>query len=122
VARLLGRAVDLDLALDVLRNYSPDEQRAIGMEEIVCFACSEFELTRQQLGSKCRRRRVVTARNLAFYLARKHTELSLAQIGSHFNRRHSTVLKGIANVEREIGGETPLGRQLASTAKRIQGS
>ena len=58
---------------------------------------------------------MVLARNTAFFLARKYTDLSLKDIGERFNRRHSTVIKGITNVERELRQETPLGRQLERT-------
>jgi chromosomal replication initiator protein len=60
------------------------------------------------------------ARNTAFYLARKHTDLSLQQIGSQFNRRHSTVLKGITNVEREISRQSPVGRQLGAAMQKLR--
>ena len=65
--------------------------------------------------SKSRRSQTVLARNTAFFLARKHTQLSLAAIGDRLGRKHSTVLKGIINVERELSHQTPLGRQIAST-------
>jgi chromosomal replication initiator protein len=94
-------------------------ERSIGLGEIVDFVCENFELSRPQLSSKSRKRQVVTARNMAFYLARKHTDLSLKQIGDQFNRRHSTVLKGITNVEREISRQSPLGRQLDATMQRM---
>jgi len=61
----------------------------------------------------------VLARNTAFYLCRKHTALSLAAIGERLGRKHSTVLKGIINVEREINHQTPLGRQISSTVGRL---
>jgi chromosomal replication initiator protein len=64
------------------------------------------------LQSKSRKRSIVSARNTAFYMARKYTSLSLKDIGSQFNRRHSTVLKGITNVEREISKDSALGHQV----------
>ncbi len=55
-----------------------------------------------------------------FYLARKHTDLSLKEIGDRFSRRHSTVLKGITSIEREMSRETPLGRQVSNTLSLIE--
>lgn len=118
-ARLLNRGIDMEMAREILNNYSAAEERAIGLNEIVKFVCENFDLSRPQLSSKSRKRQVVIARNMAFYMARKHTDLSLKQIGDHFNRRHSTVLKGITNMEREISGQTPLGRQLDVTMRRL---
>jgi chromosomal replication initiator protein len=117
-ARLLNRAVTLNLAWEVLDNYaiqnaSPD------FFNIVEFICKSYGLSEDELKSKSRKRQVVLARNTAFYLARKHTDLSLKDIGEKLGRRHSTVLKGITKVEREISLQTPLGRQLEKTADRL---
>lgn len=70
--------------------------------------------------SKSRSKLNVLARNIAFYLARKHTNLSLAEIGKHFNRNHSTVIKGIANIERDVKLQTAEGMRLAQTMERLQ--
>ena len=75
-------------------------------------SCSTFRLNATDLKSKSRKQGIVMARNTAFFLARKYTDLSLKDIGERFNRRHSTVLKGITKVEREISMKTPHGRQL----------
>jgi chromosomal replication initiator protein len=117
-ARLLNRAVTMNLAWEVLDNYavhnaSPD------FAHIIEFTCKSYSLSEDELKSKSRKRQIVLARNTAFYLARKHTELSLKDIGERLGRRHSTVLKGITKVEREISLQTPLGRQIASTAERL---
>ena len=61
----------------------------------------------------------VVARNTAFYLARKHTDLSLVDIGRRFNRKHSTVIKGIASVEQEVSRKTSLGNQIARTMSQL---
>ncbi len=117
-ARLLNRAVTMDLAWDVLDNYatqcaSPD------FGHIIEFICRSYSLSEDELKSKSRKRQIVLARNTAFYLARKHTDLSLKAIGEKLGRRHSTVLKGITKVEREISLQTPLGRQIEQTAERL---
>lgn len=111
-ARLLKQNITSALARDVLQNYSQENQ-VPSLENITNFVCSTFELVLDKLRSKSRKQQVVLARNTAFYLARKHTNLSLKDIGEHFNRRHSTVIKGITNLEREISRDSSLGRQLA---------
>lgn len=117
-ARLLNQHISLDMAWEIVEQYTVPETRCT-VERIIEFICSSFELSPQQLKSKSRQRQIVLARNMAFFMARHHTELSLKDIGDRFNRKHSTVLKGIANVEREMNLDTPLGRQLSSTMKMI---
>ncbi|THB68394.1 MAG: chromosomal replication initiator protein DnaA [Desulfovibrio sp.] len=120
-AKLLNKSICMDLAWQVVGNYAASTP-LLSLDNIVDFVCETYELNPEQLKSKSRRRQAVLARNTAYYLARNYTNLSLKDIGDRFNRRHSTVLKGIANMEREISLETPLGRQLSRTlemAKRF---
>lgn len=117
-AKLLNRTVTMDMAWEVLENYavhnaSPD------FPHIIEFICRSYDLSEEELRSKSRKRQIVLARNTAFFLARRHTEMSLKAIGERLGRRHSTVLKGIAKVEREMSQQTPLGRQLKSTVERL---
>jgi chromosomal replication initiator protein len=60
--------------------------------------CSVFGVSRQDLLSTKRTARVSHARQLAIYLARDLTSLSLAQIARDFNRDHSTALHSIRTV------------------------
>ena len=117
-ARLLNRAVTMNLAWEVLDNYAV-YNAAPDFGHIVEFICKSYSLSEDELKSKSRKRQIVLARNTAFYLARKHTEMSLKAIGEKLGRRHSTVLKGITKVEREISLQTPLGRQIKQTAERL---
>ena len=117
-ARLLNRAISLDLAWQVMDNYALDHPSP-DLCHITDFVCRAFNLKETDLRSKTRKRNLVIARNTAFYLVRKHTSLSLSEIGGHFGRKHSTVLKGITNIEREISIQTPLGRQLENMIERL---
>jgi len=117
-ARLLNRAVTMNLAWEVLENYAIHNSTP-DFAHIIDFVCKSYSLSEDELKSKSRKRQVVLARNTAFFLARKHTELSLKAIGERLGRRHSTVLKGITKLEREISMQTPLGRQIENTAQRL---
>ena len=90
-ARILGQGICMDMAWDVLRNYDL-EQPNINLDQIVDYVCTVYNIQREHLVSKSRKRQHVIARNTAFFLARKHTPLSLQDIGQRFNRRHSTVV------------------------------
>jgi len=118
-ARLLGQQISTELAWQVLENYAAQSASSPDMERIVSFVCKTYGIEESELLSKSRSQQTVLARNTAFFLCRKHTTLSLAAIGERLGRKHSTVLKGIINVEREINHQTPLGRQLTSTIGRL---
>lgn len=118
-ARLLNTNITLQMAFEVMSHYAALNP-ILDMETILAFVCRAFDLNREQLLSSSRKQEYVQARNTAFYLARKHTDLSLEAIGRQFNRRHSTVLKGITSLEREISRQSPLGTQIANTISLIE--
>jgi chromosomal replication initiator protein len=118
-AKLLHCGISVDLAWEILQHYDV-EARPLTLEDIVSYVCDVYRLSPDQLASKSRKRQLVLARNTAFLLARQHTELSLADIGNRFNRRHSTVVKGITSLERHLALRTPLGRELERTIESIR--
>ncbi|WP_428566784.1 MAG: chromosomal replication initiator protein DnaA [Solidesulfovibrio sp. DCME] len=117
-ARLLNCRISVDLAWDVLRHYDVSS-RPLTLDDIVSYVCDVYRLSPDQLVSKSRKRQYVLARNTAFLLARQHTDLSLVDIGNRFNRRHSTVVKGITALEKHLSLKTPLGRELERTIESI---
>ena len=118
-ARLLGSAITMQMAWEMVENYAPGG-KTLDLDGIVRYVCQGYGITKDQISSKSRKRELVVARNTVFYLARKHTEMSLEEIGSRFNRSHSTVIKGITSLEREISRESSLGRQMAGAISIIE--
>ncbi len=111
-----------DLALEVLRQFQPAGQplRMPSFEELLDGVSRCCGLSPRQLSSGLRRRSYVEARNVLFYLARKYTDLTLVQIGARVNKRHSTVIKGIAAVEHSLSCATSTGRQTARLISLIE--
>ncbi len=118
-SQILNTIVTRDMALEVLSQYAI-QTPFFNLDSITQQVCEAFGLCIDQLATRSRKANLVLARNTIFYLARKHTDLSLEAIGGRFNRRHSTVIKGIASVERELSRETSIGRQISDTLDRIE--
>lgn len=118
-ARFFNRAINLDMARETVSNYL-DSVAVVNLPEIIRMVCEGFGVAAESLGSKSRKQEYVQARNTIFYLARKHTALSLQEIGRHFGRTHSTVIKGITSLEREVSRQTHSGRQLMSAIALIE--
>jgi chromosomal replication initiator protein len=118
-ARILRTGITAQMAWEVIANYAV-YLPVLDVEAIIRQVCRGFGLTREQLVSASRKQEYVAARNTAFYLTRKHTDLSLTAIGQLFNRKHTTVIKGITSLERELSSETSLGRQIANAITMIE--
>ena len=120
-ARLNGNTVSEEMAMDVIRAVARTSPN-LSIDDVVSLICRSFDLTPAQLASKSRRQNLVVARNTAFFLLRKHTDLTLEEIGDRFNRKHSTVIKGITAVEREMSRHSSLGTQIEHAVANIERS
>ena len=101
-AHLTNQTIDLRLATMVLKDVLSDpEDTEISVSLIMGQTASFFDVTIEQLCSSDRSRPIVEARQIAMYLCRNLTDLSLPKIGEAFGGRdHTTVM--YAN--KKIGG------------------
>jgi chromosomal replication initiator protein len=78
----------------VLKDLFPDgRDRIIAVQEIIEEVAQYFSISPEELCSASRSRQLVNARQIAMYLTRELTDLSLPRIGRAFgNRDHSTVM------------------------------
>jgi chromosomal replication initiator protein len=93
----------LDLAKDVLRNIIKTEEQSVPIESIQKCVASHFNLRVSDLKAKKKTKQIVLARQIAIYLSRKLSKLSLVEIGERFGGKdHSTVLHAIKKIEHHI--------------------
>ena len=93
-ASLNRQVVDLGLAEIVLKDLIPSESNPeITASTIMAQTAAFFSLTMEDLCGTSRSRALVEARQIAMYLCRELTELSLPKIGQTFGGRdHTTVM------------------------------
>ncbi|HZJ78973.1 MAG TPA: chromosomal replication initiator protein DnaA [Dysgonamonadaceae bacterium] len=92
--------VDLTLARRVIEQSIKFDVKKITVQKIQEVVCDFFDIKRDLIQSKSRKREIVQARQVAMYFTKTHTELSLAQIGSHIGKRnHATVLHACKTVQ-----------------------
>ncbi len=85
--------ITLELAKSVIEKVVPAEKSEVSLDEIEDKCVSYFGVTKEQIHSKSRKREIVQARQVAMYLCRNLTKLSLSTIGANIgNRDHATVL------------------------------
>jgi len=99
----------LDVAT-VAHHFRPDlEHRQLTMERILREVGDYFKVPVRQLQSSGRSQSVLVPRQVAMYLARRFTRLSLSEIGDHCGGRdHSTVLHACRKVEKAVLRDTVL--------------
>jgi chromosomal replication initiator protein len=103
-AALTGERIDLEMARDVLQDLIPTvEARPLSPEDIISTAAASYGYSPADLTGPSRRQPLVTARQIAMYLCRELTNLSLPKVGALFGGRdHTTVLHAVEKVKRLI--------------------
>ena len=91
---LFKREIDMSLAERIIKKaVRIIENKPITIDKIITKVCEHYKMDESVLHSKSRKREVVQVRQVAMFLAKKHTEISAAKIGQYIGKRdHATVL------------------------------
>ena len=89
------------------------------LERIQKAVCDVLHLSLADMRSPRRAATLVRGRQLAMYVARNQTDLSLAEIARGFDRDHSTVLHSIRRVERDLEPGSDIHRALELIHERL---
>ncbi len=121
-ASLNRQPVDLALAEVVLKDIIPGEQNPqITGGLIMSTAAAYFGLTLDDLCSSSRSRVLVQARQIAMYLCRELTDLSLPKIGQLFGGRdHTTVMHSDRKIRELMGERRNIYNQVTELTARIR--
>ena len=101
---LLKREINLDLAQRIVRKaVRCAEVKAVTIDDIIEKVCAHYKIDTSAIHTKTRKREVVQVRQVAMYLAKKHTETSSSKIGQLIgNKDHATVLHACKTVKDQL--------------------
>ncbi len=121
-ASLNRQTVDMSLAEIVLKDLIPnDASSQITSATIMAQTAAYFGLTLDDLQGQSRSRVLVTARQIAMYLCRELTDLSLPKIGQQFGGRdHTTVMHADKKIRQLMAERRAIYNQVTELTNRIK--
>ncbi len=121
-ASLNRQPVDLNLAEVVLKDLIPDSEGSeITATTIMAATAAYFGLSMEDLCGSSRSRVLVTARQIAMYLCRELTDLSLPKIGQQFGGRdHTTVMHADRKIRSLMAERRSIYNQVTELTNRIK--
>jgi chromosomal replication initiator protein len=121
-ANLNRQPVDLALAEIVLKDLiTDDEASQITASSVIAQTAAYFGLTIEDLCGTSRSRVLVTARQIAMYLCRELTDLSLPKIGQQFGGRdHTTVMHANKKITEQMAERRSTYNQVTELTSRIK--
>ncbi len=120
-ASMSGMPVNIELASAVLSNvmYNP-RKRSITPQRIVRAVADYYGVNLDQLRSSKRDRAIVVPRQIAMFLIREETDISLLRIGAELGGRdHSTVLHAYDKIARELQENDEMRREISAVREMI---
>ncbi|QSB07121.1 chromosomal replication initiator protein DnaA [Natronoglycomyces albus] len=121
-ASLNQKPVDVSLAQEVLRDFIPEgEAPEVTVDQIVQASADYFGVSAIDLKGNSRSRVLVSARQVAMYLCRELTDLSLPRIGQAFGGRdHTTVMHANRKIRKQMAERRALYNQIAELTNRLK--
>ncbi len=120
-AALNKQSMDFSLAQVVLKDLISDDDSEVTAATIIGKTAEYFGITMDELTGTSRSRVYVTARQVAMYLTRQLTDLSLPKIGEHFGGKdHTTVMYAVKKVEDQIAQRRQMYNQVTEIHSRIK--
>lgn len=121
-ASLNQQQVDIPLAEIVLKDLIPEGREApVTPDRIITETADYFDVSKDDLLGTSRTQTLVTARQIAMYLCRELTDLSLPKIGAEFGGKdHTTVMHADRKIRALMGEQRQIFNQVSEITNRIK--
>lgn len=115
------KPVTLDLAKEILKDLLNEPKKLITVDFIQRCVAEEFGLPLQELKAKKRNKTVVLPRQIAMFLSRELTDLSLPEIGGFFGGKdHTTVLHSYNKIKSGLNNDGELKQKVERVIQIIK--
>ncbi len=120
-ASLTGMPIDKEMAKNVLRDTIEDEDKPVTTDHIQRIVCEHFALKLADMKAKIRTRGVALPRQVAMYLSRQLTSMSLNDIGKGFGGKdHATVIYACKQIEDKRARDEAFNRMIENLLQKIK--
>jgi chromosomal replication initiator protein len=120
-AALSGRAIDLEMARETLRDLIDDRGRGVGVEAIQKAIASHYGIKLTELKSRNNSKHISFPRQVAMYICKQLTDKSLPALGDVFGgKHHTTVIHAIRKIEAMRGKDRDFDHLIAGFLESLK--
>ena len=121
LSQLLDENISVDNAKNILKDIISDNEQAVAPERIRSVVANHYKIKVADMDSPKRNAEITLPRQVAMYLCRENTDLSLPKIGKLFGNRHySTVIHAIEKIEDTLKKDDELARNIKAVQDKLQ--
>jgi chromosomal replication initiator protein len=119
---LTGRPINSDMAKNILQDLIQDDEKPVTTDQIQKTVSEHFALKVSDMKAKKRTKEVALPRQIAMYLSKQLTNLSLSDIGKNFGGKdHATVIYACKQIEEKRAKDEAFNRMIESLIRKIKG-
>lgn len=118
VHSLTGQPVTEEFCAQVLKDILP-AHKPVDSDQILREVARFYKVAAEDLRQDKRTKHIAHARQVAMYLCRKHTSSSFPEIGSKFQKDHSTVISAVRKVEGQREADPVVRKELEELEARL---
>lgn len=113
--------INLELAKEVLKEFTVDQNRNFTVHNILKASAGHFGIKVSDIKSKRRTRDISIPRQIAMYICREYTKNSLPSIGEQFGGKdHTSVIFSHRKISSKINEDKELKRHVEQVVKKVQ--
>ena len=121
LSQLLDEKITVENAKNILKDIISDNEQAIAPERIRSIVANHYKIKISDMDSPKRNAEITLPRQVAMYLCRDTTDLSLPKIGKLFGNRHySTVIHAIEKIEDALKYDNELAENIDTIKVKLQ--
>lgn len=120
-AMFIGKEITIETAREVLSDLIRTNSRKVTVEDIQKQVAAHYSIKLNDMFSAKRMRNIALPRQIAMYLSKKMTTLSLPDIGRHFGGKdHTTVLHAIRKITEVLGEDANMAEDVRLIMQILQ--
>jgi chromosomal replication initiator protein len=120
-ASLTGKPIDKVMAKTILHDLIEEDEKPLTTDVIQKVVCEHFALKITDMKAKKRTKEIAIPRQIAMYLSKQLTNLSLSDIGKNFGGKdHATVIYACKQIEDKRTKDEAFNRMIENILRRLK--
>ena len=120
-ASLTGKPIDKEMAKSTLRDLIEEDEKPLTVDLIQKIVCEHLNLKLSDIKAKKRTKEIALPRQIAMYLSKQLTALSLNDIGKNFGGKdHATVIYACKQIEDKRAKDESFNRMIETLFRKIK--
>jgi len=118
---LTGKPIDKEMAMTILRDIIEEEAKPLTVDHIQKVVSEHFAIKLSDMKAKKRTKEIALPRQIAMYLSKDLTNLSLNDIGKNFGGKdHATVIYACKQIEEKRSQDETFNRMIENLLRKLK--